>query len=389
MQKISVQTDSGLRGPTIAEWNALSKFTCLKILDFSVDGSVDIESVRMLPQSIEELSLHRFYGPESQEMWDEILKALPQNLKKLEDFWPHYWTVSFAKNLPRTLESMPDKHCAPEFVEFLPPNLTELSVPDPQNPEDISSFPPKLCSLELPFVTETLIEMLPTQLKTLILDDWPSGEIVAELPRSITSLSFYGDPESPPYEIEPLFAALPPSLISFTASPVNDDNEESFISTSSNSSLLLPRCLEELHIGCLDFSESNMTAWALGLPTQLSTLSIIVTDLQQGFCISLSTLTALRDLELTVYNPPTGGWAQCLDFRSLPRSLTFLSFLQQRDESKASDINNDTFIGAPMGLIRLTIPHSPLLSKDCLIHFKELDKIMCYSRSRRLLPIDW
>jgi hypothetical protein len=383
IQRISLPAVYG--SPTARiDWTALSELSNLKYFKCAVGGLFSTVEASLLPRSLDELILSGIEPP-TDEWCVEIIKALPTKLRRLEGIWPTELSAHVLQHLPKTLEKLEHHDIKPEMVKYLPDSFTWLDL-EFADPEGISSFPTNLRHLNIYQIPDSVIEKLPTQLQTLKIRDISiSSEIVAKLPRHLTHLDSYS---SVPMvaAMEPLFAALPPSLTSFYACPPEFGPDVPH-PTPSKSSRLLPRGMKELGIGCLDFSESSIAEWTLELPPALTHLKLNVHQLQQGFFASLGFLSSLDLLEVISNNSPTEGWANHLKFCHLPRNLTTMKLL---DHSLAvgsrTDITNDAFKGAPSGLIRITIPVSPLVSKDCLVHLPNLCDFWVYPQFR---TIEW
>jgi hypothetical protein len=379
----------------IDDWNALSRLTKLKYLESFVHGPFGANEASLLPKSLETLvfyGIHRTLADDgsNQNLHIEMLNALPPKLTRLGGLWPQKISCAHViQSLPQSIKILDGWHITPALVNHLPDHLSDLNVQGTLL-ELPCSFPSNLRNLEIPDFHEMIAEKLPNQLESLKIKKYVSftGKLIEKIPRSLTLLASIwvncpiGD------DIEHLIMALPPSLKEFRALP-NDVDIDS-VPTPSHSSSLLPRTIEVLEIGMLDFSQSNMAEWILGLPTRLHTLSISVQHIQTGAFAHMRRLNALHNFTLIVRKTPVTGWAKCIDFKSLPRSLTSLVTIDGDPELKASDITNDCFVYAPVGLNSLTIPISPLLTRDCLAHLPNLDQFWEYHLTvPRFREIGW
>jgi hypothetical protein len=178
---------------------------------------------------------------------------------------------------------------------------------------------------------------------------------------------------NPIENVEEVFKALPPKLTNLEAFPnpiqlmaINHPR------TPYHSSLHLPRVIQLLELGYLDFSESKLTEWIGGLPTRLTTLKLCISHLQIGSFTEFGKLQMLTTLEVNVMNSPDGGWSAYLDFSSLRRNLTTLVVNDMSEDFDECDIHNDTFKGAPRYLNDLKIPNTPFLTKERLVYLPDL-----------------
>ena len=273
------------------------------------------------------------------------------------------------------------------MIPHLPQGLSRLDLEwgdfYEANDDDIAmlsrQFSSKLVHLTIDEFVPRLIMMLPTHLQSLAIAQATirmNRQITEYLPRSLTYFESQAD-DNDIVEIDQVFKALPRTLITLFAVTYEICSElgpelTKPIPTPSDSSLHLPRCMERLEIGCLDFSESNIEDWILGLPTTLTSLRICVNRLQGKFLTPLRNFGALKELSLSVWNSPECGWAQSPDCKALPRTLTSLRIFDSSPNFKASDITNDCFMGAPFSLTQLRIPNSPLLTSRFLSYLPNL-----------------
>jgi hypothetical protein len=347
-------------------WTSLSKLTNLKVLEFS-PIYFDLAEARLLPRFLEELTLLFFHPSWSDEILIQLFEALPPNLTRLGGMLAPDMSPTIAQKLPRYLHSF-DVSVQYGSVSYLPDSMTALEIVGEYSSVSAMvdfSIPTKIRTLQLHTWDESLIEKLPIGLQELWVDIGDSLltlDGVSKLPRNMTSFWINGSRINPIGDTGLTFKALPPTL---TLLEAFQDGSVVWTSIPSDSSLYLPRGMKTLKMGCLDFSGCNMAQWVLGLPNRLVTLKLMIMELQRGVFTSLGMLSCLNSLTIEVLNSPEGGWSQYLDFKSLPPSLSFLT-LEACDDFEESDISNDTFLGAPRSLIELSIPFSPLITKECL-----------------------
>jgi hypothetical protein len=382
---------------TLAEadrWSSLSKLINLKSLDVSVRGPFSIELAQMLPRSIEELHLAHIYT--GLETWCVDLlksKALPPRIRKMTGVCRGINTA-VAQNLPETLELMGNPQIAPGIIPHLPNNISMVHVSSTGDLGNISSFPSNASEILLPHLTHSLAKRLPKGLKSLTIHHSLIGiplEAFSILPTNLTALDTYWTP-NPSTNIEGFLKVLPRTLTCLKLSVVGRTESEIFFPTPSQSSLHLPRCMEILEIGHMDFSGCSMADWILGLPRSLTLLGISVRDLQKDTFPAFGILPSLNTLKIEVENPPEDGWASKLDFKFLPRSLTEIRLKQtpslqphtMQPLHHSSDITNETFRGAPMRLKVLEIPKSPKINRGCLVH---LPRILTIWEQPQIVPV--
>jgi hypothetical protein len=260
-------------------------------------------------------------------------------------------TPDIAKNLPRTLELIEERLIFPEAIPYIPDTFVELEVHPEGDYAHITSLPSKLRYLGLYSPPLRIFDILPPALTRLRLERG----------------------QNPIKDVERLFNGLPPTLTSLEAHSVY--LLKSFLKpvpTPSHSSLMLPRGIKTLELSCLDFSDSSMAEWILGLPPNLTRLKICCRDLQRGGFTSLRVLVALEYLSFTVINSPGGKWAQFLDFPALPRHLIEFNLLPIVTDPYECDITNGTFLGAPLSLQSLNLPKSYHVTKDSSVHLPNL-----------------
>jgi hypothetical protein len=385
IERISLR--SSIKGDPLTdkEWTALSSFTKLKFLEFRVSGSFDVKQAQMLPKSIEKLYLERIDCAKTNEWCIRILETLSQNknLKRIEGTWPSVIYPEVAKKIPRTLEMIEYQQIAHTAIAFMPDGYHTMEIFFSGDFGDVPTFPSKLTSLTTPRLPIRMAEKLPNHLKSLKVYkvEWTS-ELVEKLPRNLATLQsdFLLNPIA---DIEGFLKSLPQGLTSLGEFDQASLENPAFVSTPSGSSQYFPRGIKRLDIGCLDFSESNMAEWFLGLPTRLTNLALSVKDLQIGVFASLSNLNALKLLRIYVVNDSNGSWAQYLDFSLLSRNLRSLHLAEVSRGFKASDITNDTLKGVPPSLKILVIPNAPLLTSDCLPHLPpQLKKLLFFPQGR-------
>jgi hypothetical protein len=369
LEHLEIHDDS--RGVNIDNWSGLARLKNLKFLECPVNGLFDVEKALMIPRSVESLKLPHIKNDPTAEWSIGILKALPQNIRQLDGIWPDKITAAIAQSMPRTLSRISNLRVLPEAVSFLPDACHEFELlPNGEDPHSlISAFPSKLSSLYLTRLSPSLAEKFPTHLKSIVIlstDEMLSTEVLQNLPRNLTSLQqFASFPEHS--DLDQVFKALPPSLIELAVPPARMFN----LLAPSSSSRYLPRTLKTIEMGCLDFSNSNMAEWILGLPKTLECMKIWINRPQQGAFTSFKHLTSLTRLQIAVRDKPEGGWARHLDFPSLPRSLTFLRIFSG-PHAGDSDISDETLMGAPPLLTTIQLPASPLLTKECLVHLPKV-----------------
>jgi hypothetical protein len=368
--------------PTMDDWKAMSMFTNLKTLEIPVYSSFGVPEAQMIPRSLKVLRLEEVDSfTMREEEYIAVLQALPRQLRELDGIWRNSITPGIAKNLPRTLCNALDEYVVPEAVPFIPDLITSLRM-EAGDMGLISRFPSHLAKLLLYMLPLSLAAKLPAGLQSLAIQDRElalTGALVERLPRALKELTLYVTAD-PIQDVEDVLKALPPSLTILKASVgpfdpmkmVSSSSEFVLHSTPSNSSLLLPRCMSDLTLGCLDFPEGHLVDWILGLPTQLTILDLLINRLQKGAFTSFSALVNLRELCIRVVNTPQDGWASNLDFRSLSRKLTKLSLFDYNDGFEATNISDDSLIGSPTTLTEFRIPLSPLLTKACMVHLPHL-----------------
>jgi hypothetical protein len=357
IEEISFYTPLTRHSLKTGEWNALSKLNSLMSLTCYVNGVFGKKEASLLPRSLEELVMSQVESYIYESDWIEMANALPKTIKIMSGIHPFALSLPIIENLPRALQKINHIQYSPEWIHLLPDSYTDLQVSSGDH-SLIASFPSNLKSLSLLGIAEGLLEKIPTQLQSLRLTKVNvklSGEIVSKLPRSLTSL-VANWAQDPIEAIEPLFLAFPPALTSFRAALPHsyrahgDFTPQNYhpVPTPSQSSLLLPRCLKTLEIGCLDFSEGGLTDWILGLPRSLAILSLTLTRLQSGLFTSLGALDSLVNFSIATDRTPIGGWQQHLNFGSLPLSL--LKITISSSGLSASDIPRHLFVGTPLAL---------------------------------------
>jgi hypothetical protein len=351
------------------DWIAISAFNDLECLGFN--HSYGVEEALLLPRGLKQLSVTNPQPFGATDEWCiELLKALPQNLELLEGLWPPVITPAIAKNIPRAVKTTLGASIAPQAVSFLPNSIIDVEVTQKAGIELILSFPSNLHRLRLPELPRTLAEKLPNGLKSLQLEGKHavlSAETVEILPRGLTNLTL-SLANNPMSDIDGVLEALPPALTEFSAFPPVHEWDPVIVAvpTSSKSSQFIPRCMAELGIGCLDFSESSMAKWILGLPTNLYYLRLRVKYLQNDAFSTIGQLYALTDLEISALNTPEVGWARFLQFDTLPQkwsSFILEDLSEEFKESNGSDIADNSLRGAPQTLQHLSLPRSPLLTE--------------------------
>jgi hypothetical protein len=395
IEKIKVTTKTEDVTLCKEDWIAMGKLSSLKRIGFPLRGPFTVEAARHLPRTLEEIYFTNVYrGSESQCL--EILKSgfSPQKIRIFQGIWPDdYITESIAQNLPKSIEKLGRVRVAPENVIHLPDNINQLIVGLRGGLSDISSFPSNLRHLTLPLLPLSIIPKLPCLLESLTINKPNMAhpiEALSNLPQTLTSLDvcWTCSPETN-VEVGLKSLRMNHSLTSLRLSAFEENGKMRSFSVSSHSSDHLPRGLESLDLRCMDFSQSNMAEWILGLPKGLSYLNMAVNDLQLGAFSSFRALPSLDCLTLVVQDRPKGGWARYLDFASLPRKLTMLSITQSTTYDQepvtnlasfgafksSADITNDTFKGSPLNLTSLTIPASPLINEGCLVHLPKIDII--------------
>jgi hypothetical protein len=300
-------------------------------------------------------------------------------LKQLTGVVPRTITIPIAKLLPPGLETIEHGDLSSAAVACLPDKVTSLTLA--LFTGDISAVPANLRHLTIYLPSESILNVLPSQLETLRIGEIGnrlSCEQLARLPRSLTLFSIWLIKVPFTDDLEAFFKALPPNLTSFSACPNINHPELIPISVPSHSSHLLPRSMTILEIGCLNFSDGDMAAWILGLPPKLRFLKLAVNSLTSGDFSSLHTLSSLNSLMVRVLEPmEQKSWAKCLDVRNLPRSLAQFLLDSLRVYSEPSDITDDWFRGAPPLLDYVTIPYSPLVTQSCLAHLPNVNWFRC------------
>jgi hypothetical protein len=254
----------------------------------------------------------------------------------------------------------------------------------------ISTFPSKLKSLEIPTFDISLAEKFPIGLKTLKITGTKTvltGELLEKIPKNLTELELMAsyNPIPPNCDLALLFKALPQSLtlLFLTGEQPRSESDAEFVScpTPTQSSLLLPRSITKLKMGYLNFSESRMSDWILGLPTGLVALRLLIPSPYMDMFSSLRCLYHLKWLSVQVWKAPEGGWAQYTSFNSLPRKLEQIHLSEVNDSSSNSLFTDDSFKGAPRYLQDISIPASPFLTEACLVHLPHLQWLQISYRS--------
>jgi hypothetical protein len=370
--------------PKGEDWTALSALSSLKSFSMDVHGQFMFEQAQKIPRSVESLDLRKIKSGITESWCIDILRGLPPNLTALDGIWPDDITPEVVQHMPRGLIQT-DKHIPPKAVSFLPESICELQISQ-GDVSVISTFPSRLLTLKLPDITLELVEKLPIRLEYLGIRKVSftlTADLVEKLPRTLLKLHAIRSYQ-PLREVEEVFKALPPTLTVLRAYPFFPDKDIRTVAAPSISSQYIPRCMRDLRLGFLDFFGEKLSEWILGLPTSLTTLKIGVNYLQVGWFASISNLHFLKSLEITVVNSFDGQWSQFLHFPSFPRSLKILDFSAlDFTHDHTSDISNDSFIGAPPSLTEIRLPHSPLITRDCLDHLPALSFLCCYpSRSQ-------
>jgi hypothetical protein len=300
-------------------------------------------------------------------------------LKRLIGILPSVITLSVAQNLPKTLTAAGYLKFSPESISYLPDVIQAIDMRTPGDLSLIKTFPSRLVELRLNNLPLFLLDTLPNSLKLLVIFNSKfelTPEIAQKLPRNLTSLAI-PKAENPLTNLEQVFEGLPMAFSILRAAPQAEKDALLPIPTPSDSSLLLPRNMRRMEIGCLDFAENNAIEWLHGLPTGLRFLSLTINHLKRGMFTALGRLNGLHWLCIITKHSPSDGWAKCLDFPSLPRQrLVVLKFYSM--ESESSDITNDTFSGAPLGLHSMTIPKSLLLTRDCQAHIPAVTHLLVH-----------
>jgi hypothetical protein len=365
---------SNRKGPKFCfdAWTALSSLTNLRTFVCDVHDHFDIKCAELIPRSVETLRLLDIRGPTSEEWCIAILKALPQNLKKLGgSIWPFKIGPEVARHMPRRLEKVKGRIISPEAVPFLPQGFTEIEV---AGLFPMTSLPPAVTSLKLTQLETSTLETLPVQLRSLSSSHLLSADVFKRLPKNLTKLDLMASFDSQD-GVDLILESLPRALTSLRLMVFPKGNHLKSL-VSAHSSLHIPRCVEDLTIGSLDFLEGEMAEWILGLPQNLNRLVLSIKRIQIGAMSSFRCFSALNLLNIDVEQSPAEGWATVLDFRSLPRRLAKLDICDQGNAyNNVSDISDNTLAGAPPFLDFLTLPKSPLLSRACLVHLRNLKNL--------------
>ena len=382
IEKLSIPGCSD--GITIEDWAALSSLKFLIRLELDISGPFSVEQARLIPRSVEELILHNINDVMSVEWCIDIMRALPQKIRKLEGIWNSLeeFSPEVARNMPRTLETVNWIEIAPEVVAYLPDSFLEVNLCWGDFTA-IQSWHSKLQNLFLPYLPNLLLDKLPATLQRLTVEEIDlSVELIERLPRMLSLLTV--NALNPMIDVELQLKAFPRSLTVLEAYPITQHVPAL---CTSGSSRFLPRSLNSLRLGCLDFSESKMAEWILGLPRNLITIRISIKDVQPPVFASFDTLTALRFLWIDVLKTPTGGWSQHLNLLSLPRNLVSVSLFDlELGYRLPTDITNDTFKGAPRNLETLSFPSSPLVNIECLHHLPNLHALSLGSQAPLWFP---
>jgi hypothetical protein len=349
--------------------------------------------IRLLPPGLQHLSFRSCFGiilNSDTEDWTAL-----RTLTGLKYLKIPVWDLTpvILKNIPRQIEKLGEFSVSSEIVHLLPDSLTELEIQDGKY-STIPFLPSNLRSLTLNGPLDQLVNKLPKNLEGLVLQKAPTplnSECIFGLPRNLTHLDIYSTNNALIFDddIELIFKALPPKLTSLNAYPNSSDLDNDLDSedyptfpTPSESSLYLPRCMKILQIGLLEFSRGHMAQWIIGLPTCLTSLKILVKQLEIGIFTSIGSLKRLDWLKIGIWHTP-GSWAQYLDFKALPRSLRCLELESGErtmnsdcTDDTESDISDGTFVGAPLSLNFVLLPASPLITKKCLDHLPNVHTLV-------------
>jgi hypothetical protein len=373
---------------SVCNWKSISNLTSLEKLTLPMSPNVffTAEAAMLVPRSVERLNLSGmdFSGWETQSII-EILNALPPKIRLLESMtWPLDFTLELTCNLPRHLERLENAFIPPSLVSYVPQSLRELQI-EFGDYSLISHLPPNLQCLTIYGGIEWLVDKLPPHLDTLILDYEQvklSEEIVSQFPRNLINLYVAGDN---PYtgNVELVFKALPRTLRDLGTYPVTSDADSLCpVPAPLHSSQFLPRDIHALAVGCLDFYESNMIEWIVGLPKKLVSLKLNLKQLQKGALATIgSSLSSLTILTISVLESPSSSsssgeergdsWSQHIQLGSLPLNLLEIDITDMEKRCEDSGITNENFVGAPPGLRWIALPASPLVTKDCLSHLPD------------------
>jgi hypothetical protein len=394
LESLYLNIGSQFTGLVLENWDAIHKLTNLKTLQIPVGVPLTIKEVQLLPQSLETLELTNIVDIVTEEWCIQILKALlPRKLKILKGIFPEEITPSIVRHMPRTLVKLDRDYTFPasELISMLPDSIEDLKV-EGDDLFLISSFPSKLQSLtiqDIPYhsasVLKSMLALLPDSLKTLDFGFDFEGRLTTDmastLPRGLEELIWIS---SVPLngEMKALFKALPRTLKQIEMLPTYLDHASiSPARTTPQSSLMLPRQLEALHIGCLEFTPGKMAEWILNLPNGLRSLSISIKQIQLRAFDAFGALEHLQYLSIRVLLPPKGGWSKFVNLQSLPRKLTSLSFWDIY--SKDSDLTDESFRGAAPSITSLEIQSSPLLTIGCLSHLPNLSELRYQPNNER------
>jgi hypothetical protein len=392
IERLKIISDSEMMN--LDDWTALSTLTSLKVLSFGMDRNdvFDAEQAQLIPRSVEELNISYRDGDGMSPEWlVRVLQALPKTLRIMEGFWidDDHLTREIAQNLPRTLEKAESVAFPLEFVNFLPDSLTTLRIGEIGFAPKLK-FPLNLRKLSIVELPLEMIEKLPKHLESLEMFEGPAIEgkfYLEQLPRSLTKFSSWQSGK-PIDGVVKMLRYLPPKLTTLEVRPMpNFRGRVHPVSTPTKSSLLVSRSMKTLALGCLDFSNSNMAEWVLGLPDTLTSLDLFIRHLQVGGLSSFGRLSALKELNITVLTPPKKdeGWKEYLQLAFLPSGLLRLS-LCSHGHLGTTNITDDTFLGAPTSLTSVTIQFSPYLTEGCLDHLPKLRELAFATYYHRTTP---
>jgi hypothetical protein len=309
----------------------------------------------------------------------EILQILPPNLTKLGGILRGPIHPKVAKNLPRTLKQFTyTPPCMLNAVSYMPDGIELLHVWNRGADCDaVSKFPSKLTTLSLAEVSLLLLMKIPAELRSLAILDTrvvPSEKVIRILPKNLTLLELQFGTKSVK-DLSLLLGALPLTMTKFTLLPGLLNPLIRPIPAPLDSSLRLPRYLKHLGMS-LDFSESSLSEWILGLPNTLTVLALDLLELQKGAFSSMIHLHALKELSIDLLANQKQELAQLIEFGSLPRKLSHLSLKWAFSEGKPlyeeTHFVNDALKGAPRSLTYLQLPESRMLTYGCLTHLPNI-----------------
>jgi hypothetical protein len=358
------------------DWMALSRLELNRAVLPRIRLGYDPDFLQYLPKTIEELIFETRASELTANQCISVLKALAplSSLRVLEGVWPTDMDLSVVQSMPPTLEMKFEELVYGEAVHLLPTNTKGLVCNEPTF-NHIQRLPPHLQHLTVPYITEALARLLPPSLLTLSMTHKEAKlteALINLLPRKLFSLVTEARCIQPFDRIESL-KSLPGNLITLELKTFQDPEAIVAVSTPSESSRFLPPYLENLELGCLDFSSSDMADWCLGLPRSLTSITLLLSTLPADGLSAFQQFKQLHSLDIEVISPPTSGWSQHL--AKLPAQLGFLALRDASPLPNPSNITSKSFQYELPHLNWLLLPESPLLDEECLNLLPELTQL--------------